>query len=101
MSNPKPATTEAMLALISSVRQHLPFHVSPADLCQHSCSGCPKKLMEFLDTELSDHEQNLATGHIPTLGEISKLARTSRKIHAVMVKNGLAYPHAPKPDQNI
>lgn len=88
----KPATDIAMRALIAEVRGALPFHLSPSELCQHSCTGCPKKLMEFMETELDNHEQQLDAGDIPTLGDINKLARTSRKVHKVMVKNGLALP---------
>ena len=86
----KPDTQQAMENLVIQVRQQLPFHLPPDQLCQHSCTGCPKKLMEFLDTELEDMEQRLADGDTFSLGDINKLARTSGKIYRVMEKNGLA-----------
>ncbi|WP_221799435.1 hypothetical protein [Oceanobacter mangrovi] len=89
MSYRKPVSQQAMLSLATQVRSGLPFHIPPKDLCQHSCKGCPKKLMEFLDTELEDVERRLELGDDFSLGEISKLARTSQKIYRVMEKNGL------------
>ncbi|MCY0963938.1 hypothetical protein [Parathalassolituus penaei] len=89
MASERPAPRIAMQQLITEVRDTLPFHLPPSELCQHSCSGCPKKLMEFMETELSEQEMLLDAGDEPTLGDINRLARTSRKVYNVMQKNGL------------
>lgn len=87
-----PSTPEAMQALMAQIRTHLPVEQPDAYLCRAHCVGCPKKLMEYLETELLDWEAALERGETPTLGDINKLAKSSRKIHTVMVKNGLAEP---------
>lgn len=86
----KPSAQIAMQQLIQQVRTALPFDQPASFLCQKHCIGCPKKLMEFLESEISSWETALDQGETPTLGDIEQLARTSRKIHTVMVKNGLA-----------
>jgi len=87
----KPKIQHAVEQLVTRLRDELPFHLPPDQLCQHSCSGCPKKLMEYLDTELEDVEYRLTNGDEFSLGEISKLARTGGKIFKVMEKNGLVH----------
>lgn len=85
----KPSTPEAMAGLIQEVRKTIPFGLSEAELCSGSCQGCSKKLLEFLDQELLDWSQRLADGETPSLGDIDRLARTSRKIHRALKKNQL------------
>lgn len=89
MASERPSPRIAMQQLITQVRDTLPFHLPPSELCQHSCTGCPKKLIEFMETELGEQEMRLDAGDAPTLGDINRLARTSRKVYNVMQKNGL------------
>ncbi|WP_210396261.1 hypothetical protein [Motiliproteus sediminis] len=85
----KPSTREAMQRLIDEIRLTLPFDLPQAELCNGPCSGCPKKLLEFIDTELDEWQHRLARGEQPRLGDISRLARRARKIHRVMELNQL------------
>ena len=85
----KPSTRTAMLRLISQIRAEIPFDMPEATLCRGPCTGCSKKLMEFLDQELVSQQQDIDLGEVPTLGQIHKLARLAKKVHKVLVKNGL------------
>lgn len=85
-----------MQQLISQIRASLPFDQPAVLLCQQHCVGCPKKLMEYLEGEVTGWESALAAGDVPTLGDIDQLARTSRKIYAVLQKNGLVGSSAPE-----
>jgi len=85
----KPNTATAMADLISQIRDTIPFDTPMSELCNGPCTGCSKKLLDFLDTEIEEWESNIAAGEQPNLGDIHNLAKTSRKIYAVLKKNGL------------
>ena len=88
----KPDRREAMQILLNDIRQSLPFDQPETYLCQKECIGCPKKLMEYLENELLNWQEILDDGGQPSLGAISRLANTGRKIHLVLEKNGLVTP---------
>ncbi|MCX4025290.1 hypothetical protein [Spartinivicinus marinus] len=85
----KPSTSVAMQDLINQIRSAIPFDTPESVLCAGTCHGCSKKLLEFLSRELDDWESQLQSGEIPTLGEIDRLAKTSKKIYRVLQKNRL------------
>ncbi|WP_062261959.1 hypothetical protein [Endozoicomonas arenosclerae] len=85
----KPNTQTAMQVLIEQVRGAVPFDMPEAEICTGKCVGCPKKLLEFLDQELSDWEGRLEYDELPRLGDITRLAKTSKKVHKALAKNGL------------
>ena len=85
----KPNTTAAMNDLIAQIRVSIPFDTPMSELCNGPCTGCSKKLLDFLDTEVEEWETNIACGTKPNLGDIHSLAKTSRKIYAILKKNGL------------
>ncbi|RDE18073.1 hypothetical protein DV711_18290 [Motiliproteus coralliicola] len=87
--SPKPGLQTAMQDLIVQIRTQVPFDTPTSTLCQGPCTGCSKKLMEFLDTEVSDWECRLNAGDIPSFGDIHALAKRSRKIHGVLKQNGI------------
>ncbi len=89
MSRRKPDTSEAMRRLIDEIRAAIPFGLSETELCRDGCNACSLKLLEFLSSELEGWEARLAAGEKPGLAELSQLARSARKIHAVLVKNGV------------
>lgn len=84
----KPDATTAMRQLIARVRATLPFQRPEAQVCAGPCHGCSLKLLEFLDTELSDWEQRLDQGERPGLAELSQLIRTSRRVARALAKSG-------------
>lgn len=85
----KPSLQTAMQTLITEIRQALPLHLDQAQLCQGPCQGCSKKLLEYLDTELEQQESALQRGHIPRFGDLQRLARSGRKIHQTLIRNGI------------
>ena len=86
----KPDTRTAMADLITQVRAAIPFDSAVTELCADSCDGCSVKLLEFLGAELDNWQYRLDQGEIPSLGDLDKLARSSRKIYRVLQKNGVA-----------
>ena len=85
----KPDTHQAMTEMISEIRHRLPFDMPVDQLCSGICNGCSKKLLDFLDIQLEEWEMRLQAGESPALGEINQLAKTARKIHTVIERNGL------------
>ncbi|WP_296805183.1 hypothetical protein [Thiocapsa sp.] len=84
----KPDTRTALRQLIEQVRAAIPFEAAQARACSGDCSGCSQKLLDYLEGELAAWEQRLAEGERPSLADLSRLAKTARKIHRVLVRNG-------------
>ncbi|TWX69572.1 hypothetical protein ESZ36_06300 [Colwellia demingiae] len=85
----KPDCTSAMQSLITEVRSDFPFNVPEANICGISCVGCPKKLLEIVDTELCDWESKLNNDVVPKLGEISQLGKLCKNVRRGLKRNGL------------
>lgn len=96
----KPGVKTAMENLIKEARARLPFDFSFESHCEGRCEECPFKLMEFLDTDLSDWEYRLRRGNTPNHDDVQRLARDCKEIYAILHKKGfikeslLAYPHS-------
>ncbi|MCO4758931.1 MAG: hypothetical protein KC477_12990 [Oceanospirillaceae bacterium] len=88
-SSRKPDTATAMNNLIGQVREAIDFNMPISRLCDGPCTGCSKKLLEFLDTELEEWEYKLSQNESPNFGDIQALAKTSKKIYTVLKKNGI------------
>ena len=78
-----------MQQLIDQIRDTLPFDTPAGYVCADECKGCSLKLLAFLDTELMDWEDRLMQGETPTLADIQQLAKLSRRVYAVLQKNGV------------
>ena len=85
----KPDRQTAMYHLISEARRTFPFAVPEAEICAGKCVGCPKKLLEIADTELSHWQGELDKGYVPDFGEIAKLAKLCKNLHRGLKKNRL------------
>lgn len=85
----KPAPADAMRQLLDQARTIIPFDIPPEQLCDGPCRGCPKKLLEYLDSELGDWEERLQHGETPRLGDVEKLARLCRKVYAALERNDI------------
>lgn len=85
----KPDTPEAMRRLIGEIRRRIPFDLPEEQLCKDGCNACSLKLLEYLSSELENWEVRLESGEKPGLADLSQLARSARKIHRVLVKNGI------------
>ncbi|WP_456415995.1 hypothetical protein [Thiolapillus sp.] len=85
----RPSTTVAMRELIQEIRATIPLDLPEAQVCSDGCNACSMKLLEYLSAELDNWEARLQAGETPGLAELSQLARSARKIHRVLQKNGL------------
>ena len=85
----KPDTTTAMRSLIGQARSNIPFDIPEAVLCSGICHGCSRKLLDFLDSELEYWECQLDNGETPSLGDVQRLAKRSRKIYEALDRSGL------------
>jgi hypothetical protein len=85
----KPDAPTALRQLIDEVRQTLPFDLPEARVCNGPCDGCSLKLLDFLEMELAAWERRLDEGEKPGLAELSRLAKTARRIHRILHRNGL------------
>ena len=94
----KPDSRTAMRELITQVRAAMPFDAPRARICSGDCQGCSLKLLDYLDAELSGWEQRLAAGETPNFGDLSGLAKTSRKVHGRLERNGLVATTPPETD---
>lgn len=87
--NKKPDRPTAMLNIITQVRADFPFYAPESQICGDTCVGCPKKLLELVDTELIDWEYKLKAGEVPNFNEIDKLAKLCRNVRRSLVRNGV------------
>jgi hypothetical protein len=63
----KPGRHTAMSILITQVRDEYPFTLSETKICAGKCVGCPKKLLELADSELSYWEARIENNEQPLL----------------------------------
>ncbi|WP_157682412.1 hypothetical protein [Nitrincola nitratireducens] len=85
----KPSCNEAMQLLTHQIRETIPFDIPISVLCTGVCHGCSKKLIDYLDTEVLHWESVLRSEGEIKLGDVSRLAKTSKKIYNVLKKNGI------------
>lgn len=85
----KPDTPTAMRKLIDEVRDAMPFEMPVDQMCSGICTGCAKKLLDFLAIQLEEWEMRIDQGEVPNLGELDQLGKTCRKVYRVLEKNGL------------
>lgn len=80
-----------MRLLIEQVKEELPLYEPDTFYCgtNTSCVGCPKKLMELVDTDLSYWEHRLNIGDIPTFDEIARFAKLCKNVKRGLVRNKL------------
>lgn len=85
----KPNTSIAMQTLIVQIQEALPFDMPEHEICAGKCVGCPKKMLEYIGSELDHYQCQLNNEVTPTLGELSDLARIAKKVHRNMARNNL------------
>lgn len=86
----KPNRQTAMLQIIKQVKNELPLYQPDTFICsaKGGCIGCPKKLLELVDTEVMYWESAIANGHSPNFDDISRFGKLCTN-----VKRGLARNH--------
>ncbi|MCL1058188.1 hypothetical protein L2729_09255 [Shewanella gelidimarina] len=87
--SPKPDRITAMQNIIEQVKLELPLKDPATFVCgpDGSCIGCPKKLLELVDSELCYWESAMANGDIPQLGDISRFAKLCKNVRRGLVRN--------------
>ena len=86
----KPKTEVVMADIIQQIREKFPFDISEEELCAETCSyGCPKKLLEYMNMEITDWEQRLENHEVPNFKDIQKLSKTGCKIYKILAMNDL------------
>jgi len=93
----KPDRITAMKQLIAQVKQAFPLDSADIFRCgpSNTCVGCPKKLLDLVDSEVCYWEAAIARGVIPSLGDISRFGRLSKNVARGLTRNNiqLASPH--------
>lgn len=90
----KPTTSVAMRQLLDTIRATIPFGLKEADMCQGICRGCSKKMMEMLDSEVSqwqvDLDNETAT---PSLADLVFMEKLARRTYKILQRNNLMASH--------
>ncbi|MCG7499634.1 hypothetical protein MHO82_22475 [Vibrio sp. Of7-15] len=87
----KPDRLTAMKNIIEQAKQELPIYESDTFYCgpDNNCIGCPKKLMELVDSELTYWEHALSRGITPQFDEIARFGKLCKNIKRGLVRNNL------------
>lgn len=89
----KPDTRTAMQHLLDEIRIALPLEADQAQLCEGTCIGCPKKLTEYMDSEVEQWQATLDQGGKPSLADLNALGKTAKKIHTSLWRNEKLRPY--------
>jgi hypothetical protein len=87
--NKKPDRQTAMLHIIKLVRDDFPFYDPESQICGDTCVGCPKKLLELVDSEIEEWEHKIASGETPNFAEIDSFAKLCRNIRRSLKRSGV------------
>ncbi|WP_261817642.1 hypothetical protein [Vibrio gallicus] len=89
----KPDRTTAMRNIIAQAKQQFPLYEEETFVCGDgtNCVGCPKKLMELVDTELSYWESYLDRGHTPNFDDIRRFGKLCTNVKRGLGRNGIVY----------
>ncbi|PKF48924.1 hypothetical protein [Enterovibrio nigricans] len=87
----KPSRTDAMTLIIEQVKQELPLYDSGTFVCgpDNNCIGCPKKLLELVDTELTYWESAMSRGITPQFDEIRRFGKLCTNVKRGLVRNNI------------
>ncbi|MBY8148804.1 hypothetical protein KW504_04855 [Vibrio fluvialis] len=89
MSN-KPDRLTAMQQIIDAVQQEFPLYQQDTFVCgpNNTCVGCPKKLMELVDSELSYWQHQVKRGLPPSFDELNRFGKLCKNVRRALVRNG-------------
>ncbi|KKD58054.1 hypothetical protein RN22_23080 [Grimontia sp. AD028] len=87
----KPTRMDAMKQIIEQVKQELPLYESDTFVCgpEGNCIGCPKKLLEMVDSELSYWESAMSRGITPQFDEIRRFGKMCNNVRRGLVRNNI------------
>ena len=87
--NKKPDRKTAMLNIIELVKHDFPFDAPESKICGTTCVGCPKKLLEMVETEIDHWEANIEEGNLPNLTEVARFGKLCKNVRRSLVRNGV------------
>ncbi|EKO3432278.1 hypothetical protein NTH35_003869 [Vibrio fluvialis] len=89
MSN-KPDRLTAMQQIIDAVQQEFPLYQQDTFVCgpNNTCVGCPKKLMELVDSKLSYWQHQVKRGLPPSFDELNRFGKLCKNVRRALVRNG-------------
>jgi hypothetical protein len=87
----KPDRISAMKQLIVQVKQAFPLDSADIFRCgpANNCVGCPKKLLDIVDSEISYWEAAIAQGVMPSLGDISRFGKLCKNVSRGLNRNNI------------
>ncbi|HCH00525.1 MAG TPA: hypothetical protein DEV85_01365 [Vibrio sp.] len=87
----KPDRTEAMQLIIDEAKKTFPLYEEETFVCgtEGNCIGCPKKLMELVDSELCYWESALKRGVTPQFDEIRRFGKLCKNVKRGLVRNNI------------
>ncbi|CAH0533662.1 hypothetical protein VST7929_01533 [Vibrio stylophorae] len=85
----KPDRQTAMQQIIDQALTTFPLYDADTFVCgpDNLCIGCPKKLMELVETEVSYWQHALKRGVIPQFDEIRRFGKLCKNVHRGLVRN--------------
>ena len=85
----KPDRMTAMQQIIDAVKQDFPLYQADTFVCgpDNGCMGCPKKLMEHVDTDLTYWKHQISRGVSPTFDELYQFGKMCKNIRRSLVRN--------------
>ncbi|PMH43197.1 hypothetical protein BCU68_04200 [Vibrio sp. 10N.286.49.B3] len=92
MTTIKPDRQTAMTNIISAVRAEFPFDAPEAQICGDTCVGCPKKLIEMVESEVIYWEHQLSIGVLPNMTELRQFGKLCKNIRRSLIRNELIKP---------
>ncbi|MDA7746202.1 hypothetical protein N8878_02580 [Psychromonas sp.] len=78
-----------MQQIIDAVKEEFPIYQEDTFTCgpDNSCTGCPKKLMELVDSELTYWQHAINSGETPTFDELNSFGKMCKNIRRSLVRN--------------
>lgn len=86
----KPDLQTAMQQLIHEVKATLPLYEPATYVCgitNSDCQGCPKKMLELVDSELCFWESALKQGRIPKFDELRRFGKLCQNVRRSLIRN--------------
>ncbi|MEF3023189.1 hypothetical protein V4D05_18925 [Vibrio mimicus] len=85
----KPNRITAMQQIIDAVQAEFPLYQEDTFKCgtDNTCLGCPKKLMELVDTELQYWQHQINRGQSPTFDELNQFGKMCRNVRRALIRN--------------
>lgn len=86
----KPELSTAMQQLIHEVKATLPLYEPATYVCgitNSDCQGCPKKMLELVDSELCFWESALKQGRTPKFDELRRFGKLCQSVRRSLIRN--------------